>query len=134
MLNFDYLLPSFDELQLFFTGGEEAQLNQKMATEDYNREGKIGRKCSLLTRYLISYNIYINIYLAETLTLICSVCEQEKDLDDRAYRNLQELEVYSENTQSSLIYLLLESLGEKSDPFSTTNEVFIHTHSSPKGQ
>ncbi|KAG7999288.1 NADH dehydrogenase (ubiquinone) complex I [Nibea albiflora] len=35
----------------------------------------------------------------------------EKDLDDRAYRNLQELEAYSENTQSSLIYLLLECLG-----------------------
>lgn len=42
------------------------------------------------------------------------VCEQEKDLDDRAYRNLQELEAYSENTQSSLFYLLLECLGEKS--------------------
>ncbi|AWP15825.1 putative NADH dehydrogenase (ubiquinone) complex I assembly factor 6 isoform 2 [Scophthalmus maximus] len=37
----------------------------------------------------------------------------EKDLDDRAYRNLQELETYSENTQSSLIYLLLECLGLK---------------------
>lgn len=37
---------------------------------------------------------------------------QEKDLDDRAYRNLQELETYSENTQSSLMYLLLEVLGE----------------------
>uniref|UniRef100_A0A3Q2TBY6 NADH:ubiquinone oxidoreductase complex assembly factor 6 n=1 Tax=Fundulus heteroclitus TaxID=8078 RepID=A0A3Q2TBY6_FUNHE len=34
----------------------------------------------------------------------------EKDLDDRAYRNLQELEKYSENTQSSLLYLLLECL------------------------
>lgn len=42
------------------------------------------------------------------------VSEQENDLDDRAYRNLQELEAYSENTQSSLIYLLLECLGEKS--------------------
>ncbi|KAI3361246.1 hypothetical protein L3Q82_012918 [Scortum barcoo] len=38
---------------------------------------------------------------------------REKDLDDRAYRNLQELETYSENTQSSLIYLLLECLGLK---------------------
>ncbi|KAG7232398.1 hypothetical protein INR49_008906 [Caranx melampygus] len=38
---------------------------------------------------------------------------REKDLDDRAYRNLQELESYSENTQSSLIYLLLECLGLK---------------------
>lgn len=37
---------------------------------------------------------------------------QEKDLEDRAYRNLQELEAYSENTQSSLIYLLLECLGK----------------------
>ncbi|XP_034554449.1 NADH dehydrogenase (ubiquinone) complex I, assembly factor 6 [Notolabrus celidotus] len=41
------------------------------------------------------------------------ITEREKDLDDRAYRNLQELETYSENTQSSLIYLLLESLGVK---------------------
>lgn len=40
-------------------------------------------------------------------------CQQEKDLEDRAYRNLQELEAYSENTQSSLLYLLLESLGEQ---------------------
>ncbi|XP_056142276.1 NADH dehydrogenase (ubiquinone) complex I, assembly factor 6 isoform X1 [Lampris incognitus] len=39
--------------------------------------------------------------------------EREKDLDDRAYRNLQELEAYSENTQSSLLYLLLECLGVK---------------------
>lgn len=37
---------------------------------------------------------------------------KEKDLNDRAYRNLQELEAYSENTQSSLIYLLLECLGK----------------------
>ncbi|KAK7877743.1 hypothetical protein WMY93_030557 [Mugilogobius chulae] len=41
------------------------------------------------------------------------VKEREKDLEDRAYRNLQELESYSENTQSSLLYLLLESLGLK---------------------
>lgn len=41
------------------------------------------------------------------------VAAQEKDLDDRAYRNLQQLETYSENTQSSLLYLLLESLGEE---------------------
>ncbi|XP_008429015.1 NADH dehydrogenase (ubiquinone) complex I, assembly factor 6 isoform X2 [Poecilia reticulata] len=41
------------------------------------------------------------------------VTEREKDLDDRAYRNLQELEKYSENTQSSLLYLLLECLGVK---------------------
>lgn len=40
------------------------------------------------------------------------VFDQEKDLDDRAYRNLQELEAYSENTQSSLLYLLLECLGK----------------------
>lgn len=40
-----------------------------------------------------------------------SLFDQEKDLDDRAYRNLQELEKYSENTQSSLFYLLLECLG-----------------------
>ncbi|TTA40574.1 NADH dehydrogenase (ubiquinone) complex I, assembly factor 6 [Bagarius yarrelli] len=38
---------------------------------------------------------------------------REKDLEDRAYRNLQELEAYAENTQSSLLYLLLETLGVK---------------------
>ncbi|XP_063736212.1 NADH dehydrogenase (ubiquinone) complex I, assembly factor 6 isoform X4 [Eleginops maclovinus] len=43
--------------------------------------------------------------------LLRIITEREKDLDDRAYRNLQELEKYSENTQSSLIYLLLECLG-----------------------
>ncbi|XP_069587787.1 NADH dehydrogenase (ubiquinone) complex I, assembly factor 6 isoform X1 [Ranitomeya imitator] len=37
--------------------------------------------------------------------------EREKNLDDRAYRNLQELETYAENTQSSLLYLTLETLG-----------------------
>lgn len=51
------------------------------------------------------------------LFLIMNWCDgvvvQEKDLDDRAYRNLQQLETYSENTQSSLLYLLLESLGEE---------------------
>ncbi|XP_061771428.1 NADH dehydrogenase (ubiquinone) complex I, assembly factor 6 isoform X1 [Nerophis ophidion] len=41
------------------------------------------------------------------------ITERENDLDDRAYRNLQELESYAENTQSSLLYLLLESLGVK---------------------
>ncbi|XP_068585991.1 NADH dehydrogenase (ubiquinone) complex I, assembly factor 6 isoform X2 [Cebidichthys violaceus] len=45
--------------------------------------------------------------------LLRIITEREKDLDDRAYRNLQELETYSENTQSSLIYLLLECLGLK---------------------
>uniref|UniRef100_A0A3Q2XUX2 NADH dehydrogenase (ubiquinone) complex I, assembly factor 6 n=1 Tax=Hippocampus comes TaxID=109280 RepID=A0A3Q2XUX2_HIPCM len=41
------------------------------------------------------------------------ITEREKDLDDRGYRNLQELESYAENTQSSLLFLLLESLGVK---------------------
>ncbi|XP_051575847.1 NADH dehydrogenase (ubiquinone) complex I, assembly factor 6-like isoform X2 [Myxocyprinus asiaticus] len=41
------------------------------------------------------------------------ISEREKDLEDRAYRNFQELEAYSENTQSSLLYLLLETLGVK---------------------
>ncbi|XP_054476910.1 NADH dehydrogenase (ubiquinone) complex I, assembly factor 6 isoform X2 [Anoplopoma fimbria] len=45
--------------------------------------------------------------------LLRIITEREKDLEDRAYRNLQELESYSENTQSSLIYLLLECLGLK---------------------
>ncbi|XP_061574486.1 NADH dehydrogenase (ubiquinone) complex I, assembly factor 6 isoform X2 [Cololabis saira] len=45
--------------------------------------------------------------------LLRIITEREKDLDDRAYRNLQELETYSENTQSSLMYLLLECLGVK---------------------
>ncbi|XP_059195211.1 NADH dehydrogenase (ubiquinone) complex I, assembly factor 6 isoform X2 [Centropristis striata] len=46
--------------------------------------------------------------------LLRIITEREKDMEDRAYRNLQELEKYSENTQSSLIYLLLESLGIRS--------------------
>ncbi|XP_019487554.1 PREDICTED: NADH dehydrogenase (ubiquinone) complex I, assembly factor 6, partial [Hipposideros armiger] len=37
----------------------------------------------------------------------------EKNLDDKAYRNIQELENYAENTQSSLLYLTLEILGIK---------------------
>ncbi|XP_061633359.1 NADH dehydrogenase (ubiquinone) complex I, assembly factor 6 isoform X5 [Phyllopteryx taeniolatus] len=41
------------------------------------------------------------------------IAEREKDLDDRGYRNLQELESYAENAQSPLLYLLLESLGVK---------------------
>ncbi|XP_051576429.1 NADH dehydrogenase (ubiquinone) complex I, assembly factor 6-like isoform X2 [Myxocyprinus asiaticus] len=41
------------------------------------------------------------------------ISEREKDMEDRAYRNLQELEAYGENTQSSLLYLLLETLGVK---------------------
>ncbi|XP_036193660.1 NADH dehydrogenase (ubiquinone) complex I, assembly factor 6 isoform X7 [Myotis myotis] len=39
--------------------------------------------------------------------------EREKNLDDKAYRNIQELENYAENTQSSLLYLTLEVLGVK---------------------
>ncbi|XP_036851506.1 NADH dehydrogenase (ubiquinone) complex I, assembly factor 6 isoform X5 [Manis javanica] len=39
--------------------------------------------------------------------------EREKNLDDRAYCNIQELENYAENTQSSLLYLTLEVLGVK---------------------
>ncbi|XP_078480601.1 NADH dehydrogenase (ubiquinone) complex I, assembly factor 6-like isoform X1 [Lampetra planeri] len=45
--------------------------------------------------------------------LLRIITEREKDLDDRAYRNLQELETYAENTYSSLLYLLLECLGVK---------------------
>ncbi|XP_037532488.1 NADH dehydrogenase (ubiquinone) complex I, assembly factor 6 [Nematolebias whitei] len=45
--------------------------------------------------------------------LLRIVSERETDLNDRAYRNIQELETYSENTQSSLLYLLLECLGVK---------------------
>ncbi|XP_041268911.1 NADH dehydrogenase (ubiquinone) complex I, assembly factor 6 isoform X2 [Onychostruthus taczanowskii] len=37
--------------------------------------------------------------------------EREKNLDDRPYRNIQELETYAENTQSALLYLTLETLG-----------------------
>ncbi|XP_061227020.1 NADH dehydrogenase (ubiquinone) complex I, assembly factor 6 isoform X2 [Neopsephotus bourkii] len=37
--------------------------------------------------------------------------EREKNLDDKAYRNIQELEKYAENTQSALLYLTLEMLG-----------------------
>ncbi|XP_060241966.1 NADH dehydrogenase (ubiquinone) complex I, assembly factor 6 isoform X2 [Meriones unguiculatus] len=37
--------------------------------------------------------------------------EREKNLDDKAYRSIQELENYAENTQSSLLYLTLEVLG-----------------------
>ncbi|XP_068090982.1 NADH dehydrogenase (ubiquinone) complex I, assembly factor 6 isoform X3 [Hyperolius riggenbachi] len=36
--------------------------------------------------------------------------DREKNLDDRAYRNIKELETYAENTQSSLLYLTLETL------------------------
>ncbi|XP_053743498.1 NADH dehydrogenase (ubiquinone) complex I, assembly factor 6 isoform X1 [Synchiropus splendidus] len=43
--------------------------------------------------------------------LLRIIAEREKDLDDRAYRNLQELETYSEHTQSSLLLLLLQCLG-----------------------
>nr|XP_060466914.1 NADH dehydrogenase (ubiquinone) complex I, assembly factor 6 isoform X1 [Panthera onca] len=39
--------------------------------------------------------------------------EREKNLDDKPYRNIQELENYAENTQSSLLYLTLEILGVK---------------------
>ncbi|XP_032714558.1 NADH dehydrogenase (ubiquinone) complex I, assembly factor 6 isoform X2 [Lontra canadensis] len=38
---------------------------------------------------------------------------KEKNLDDQAYRNIQELENYAENTQSALLYLTLEILGVK---------------------
>ncbi|MEE6463516.1 hypothetical protein FKM82_005938 [Ascaphus truei] len=39
--------------------------------------------------------------------------EREKNLDDRAYRTIQELETYAENTLGSLLYLTLESLDVK---------------------
>ncbi|GAB1288304.1 NADH dehydrogenase (ubiquinone) complex I, assembly factor 6 [Apodemus speciosus] len=42
-----------------------------------------------------------------------SVHYSEKNLDDKAYRSIQELEEYAENTQSSLLYLTLEVLGVK---------------------
>ncbi|XP_074841789.1 NADH dehydrogenase (ubiquinone) complex I, assembly factor 6 isoform X2 [Carettochelys insculpta] len=43
--------------------------------------------------------------------LLKIIDEREKNLDDRAYRNIQELETYAENTQSTLLYLTLEMLG-----------------------
>ncbi|KAF2981869.1 hypothetical protein EK904_011823 [Melospiza melodia maxima] len=45
--------------------------------------------------------------------------EREKNLDDRPYRNIQELETYAENTQSALLYLTLETLGRKSSSWNT---------------
>nr|XP_044999548.1 NADH dehydrogenase (ubiquinone) complex I, assembly factor 6 isoform X1 [Jaculus jaculus] len=45
--------------------------------------------------------------------LVKIVDERERNLDDKAYRNIQELENYAENTQSSLLYLTLEILGVK---------------------
>ncbi|XP_053106866.1 NADH dehydrogenase (ubiquinone) complex I, assembly factor 6 isoform X2 [Hemicordylus capensis] len=39
--------------------------------------------------------------------------EREKNLDERAYRDIKELEAYAENTQSALLYLTLETLGVK---------------------
>ncbi|XP_075995137.1 NADH dehydrogenase (ubiquinone) complex I, assembly factor 6 isoform X2 [Genypterus blacodes] len=42
------------------------------------------------------------------------ITDREKDLEDRAYRNLKELETYAENTHASLLYLLLECLGVRS--------------------
>lgn len=39
--------------------------------------------------------------------------EREKNLDDRPYRDITELETYAENTQSALLYLTLEMLGVK---------------------
>nr|XP_003219546.1 PREDICTED: NADH dehydrogenase (ubiquinone) complex I, assembly factor 6 [Anolis carolinensis] len=39
--------------------------------------------------------------------------EREKNLDDRGYRDISELEAYAENTQSALLYLILETLGVK---------------------
>ncbi|XP_043922504.1 NADH dehydrogenase (ubiquinone) complex I, assembly factor 6 isoform X3 [Protopterus annectens] len=45
--------------------------------------------------------------------LMKMIDEREKNLDNHVFRNLQELETYSENTQSSLAYLMLETLGVK---------------------
>ncbi|XP_006859268.1 PREDICTED: NADH dehydrogenase (ubiquinone) complex I, assembly factor 6 [Chrysochloris asiatica] len=45
--------------------------------------------------------------------LLRIIDEREKNLDDKVYRNIQELETYAENTQSSLLYLILELLGVK---------------------
>ncbi|XP_036034029.1 NADH dehydrogenase (ubiquinone) complex I, assembly factor 6 isoform X2 [Onychomys torridus] len=45
--------------------------------------------------------------------LMRMIDEREKNLDDKAYRSIQELEDYAEGTQSSLLYLTLEVLGVK---------------------
>ncbi|XP_063143350.1 NADH dehydrogenase (ubiquinone) complex I, assembly factor 6 isoform X2 [Rattus norvegicus] len=45
--------------------------------------------------------------------LLRIIDEREKNLDDKAYRSIRELETYAENTQSSLLYLTLEVLGVK---------------------
>ncbi|XP_027259296.1 NADH dehydrogenase (ubiquinone) complex I, assembly factor 6 isoform X1 [Cricetulus griseus] len=45
--------------------------------------------------------------------LLRIIDEREKNLDDKAYHSIQELENYAENTQSSLLYLTLEVLGVK---------------------
>ncbi|XP_020379901.1 NADH dehydrogenase (ubiquinone) complex I, assembly factor 6 isoform X2 [Rhincodon typus] len=39
--------------------------------------------------------------------------ERERNLNEKAFRNIQELESYAENAQSSFIYLVLEVLGVK---------------------
>lgn len=42
-----------------------------------------------------------------------NIDEREKNLDDKVYHNIQELENYAENTQNSLLYLTLVILGIK---------------------
>nr|XP_033789063.1 NADH dehydrogenase (ubiquinone) complex I, assembly factor 6 isoform X2 [Geotrypetes seraphini]XP_033789064.1 NADH dehydrogenase (ubiquinone) complex I, assembly factor 6 isoform X2 [Geotrypetes seraphini] len=45
--------------------------------------------------------------------LVRMIEEREKNLNDQAYHTIQDLETYAENTQSSLLYLMLETLGVK---------------------
>ena len=63
---------------------------------------------------------------------------QEKNLDDRVYRNIQELEAYAENTQSALLYLTLEMLGRHFPlswfcwQLSSAGTIFIDVSESPR--
>ncbi|XP_030072721.1 NADH dehydrogenase (ubiquinone) complex I, assembly factor 6 isoform X2 [Microcaecilia unicolor] len=55
----------------------------------------------------------IKIHNLTKMWLVRMIEEREKNLDDQAYRTIQDLETYAENTQSSLFYLVLETLGVK---------------------
>lgn len=97
------------------SGCEETLPDEEVAAEDHNRASKtrVFIKLTFLQHVvtLMRADVTLDVTL-KTSGLKNGLFHQEKDLDDRAYRSLQELEAYSENTQSSLIYLLLECLGK----------------------
>ncbi|XP_049489052.1 NADH dehydrogenase (ubiquinone) complex I, assembly factor 6 isoform X3 [Panthera uncia] len=88
-------------------------LGPRLTSQSPSKDGKSQAPPSLGLRRKSGWEAAVKRHNLTKRWLMKIIDEREKNLDDKPYRNIQELENYAENTQSSLLYLTLEILGVK---------------------